>query len=46
MQPRRLLDACSCVRHYCLQVAFSVIDRRPSLFLSRFCQDRGIHLLP
>ena len=29
----------------CLQVSYSVIDRRPELFLSRFCEARGIGLL-
>lgn len=29
----------------CVQVAYSVMDRRPSLFLSRFCESRGIPLL-
>lgn len=29
----------------CLQVSYSVIDRRPELFLSRFCEARGISLL-
>lgn len=28
-----------------LQVSYSVIDRRPELFLSRFCEARGISLL-
>lgn len=27
------------------QVSYSVIDRRPELFLSRFCEARGIGLL-
>ena len=29
----------------CVQVSYSVIDRRPELFLSRFCEQRGIALL-
>jgi aryl-alcohol dehydrogenase-like predicted oxidoreductase len=29
----------------CAQVSYSVIDRRPELFLSRFCEARGIALL-
>jgi aryl-alcohol dehydrogenase-like predicted oxidoreductase len=40
-----VLAAIHCCVHCLLQVCYSVIDRRPSLFMSRFCEDRGISLL-